>query len=151
MQEIGNKIPTIKERFLYVLECKGIVKDKFCNKIGMTYGNFTGKAKETPLNSTAIGNILLELPDLNPDWLILGTGKMLRDGTIEEKEDIPVKIIDNNSMGFILDRYEALVAENALLKKEVEDLKNSRGKSPDLADYIINQEKITGPMAAEPK
>jgi hypothetical protein len=44
----------------------------------MTSANFRGKAKETPINSTAIKNILLIIPDLNPDWLISGKGSMLR-------------------------------------------------------------------------
>lgn len=84
---MSNKFSTIKERILYVLEFKGIVKDKFIKKIGMTYGNFTGKAKETPLNSTAIGNILLELPDINIEWLITGKGEMLQTQKIEVKNN----------------------------------------------------------------
>lgn len=44
----------------------------------MTYSNFTGKAKETPLNSTAIANILSIAPDVNIEWLITGNGDILR-------------------------------------------------------------------------
>ena len=155
MQQIGNKIPTIKERMLYVLEIKGIVKDKFCNKIGMTYGNFTGKAKETPLNSNAIGNILLELPDLNPDWLILGTGSVFREGKIEEVHvptiETPVQLDDNSYMKLVMDRNESLVVENYVLKQEVEQLKQSRGKVADTIPYTDNLPKIGTHLAAEPR
>lgn len=78
MQEKSNKISNIKERILYSLELKGITKSTFFEKIGMTYGNFTGKSKETPLNSDAIGNILLEMPDINVEWLLTGKGEMLK-------------------------------------------------------------------------
>ncbi len=88
---MSNKLPNIKERILYALEYKGIVKEKFFTKIGMTYGNFTGKAKETPLNSNAIGNILLEIPDISPDWLITGDGTMLR-----AQEPAPHLVIDHD-------------------------------------------------------
>jgi hypothetical protein len=68
----------IKERIIKVIEFKRIAKEKFYSDIGMTSANFRGKAKETPINSTAIKNILLIIPDLNPDWLIFGKGSMLR-------------------------------------------------------------------------
>jgi hypothetical protein len=75
---MGNKISTIKERILFLLEYKGIVKSRFFQQIGMTYGNFTGESKKTPLNSDAIGNILLEIPDVSVEWLITGKGEMLK-------------------------------------------------------------------------
>ena len=86
---MSNKISTIKERILYLLECKEITKSKFFEKIDMTYGNFTGKSKKTPLNSDAIGNILLEIPDVNPEWLLTGNGQMLKESrpVKEEKGD----------------------------------------------------------------
>ena len=43
---MSNKFSNIKERVLYILEYKGITKSKFFEDIGVTYGNFTGKAKE---------------------------------------------------------------------------------------------------------
>jgi hypothetical protein len=72
---MSNKFSTIKERILHILEVKGIIKDKFFNDVGMTYGNFTGSAKKTPLNSTAISNIFSKIPDINLEWLITGEGE----------------------------------------------------------------------------
>ena len=63
-----NKFPTIKDRILYLAEIKGFGKKNFCEKIGMSYGSFTGQAKNTPLNSNAIANILCIVPDVNLHW-----------------------------------------------------------------------------------
>ena len=60
-----NKFPTIKDRILYLAEIKGFGKKNFCEKIGMSYGSFTGQAKNTPLNSNAIANILCIVPDVH--------------------------------------------------------------------------------------
>ena len=67
-----NKFPTIKDRILYLAEIKGFGKKNFCEKIGMSYGSFTGQAKNTPLNSNAIANILCIVPDVNLHWLLTG-------------------------------------------------------------------------------
>lgn len=69
----------IKERVIQLLENKGIAKEKFYKKIGVTSANFRGNAKNTPLNSTAIENILSEIPDLNVEWLLTGKGSMLKE------------------------------------------------------------------------
>jgi DNA-binding Xre family transcriptional regulator len=90
--KLNNKFSTIKERILYLLEMKGITKEKFFIEIGMTYGNFTGKAKKTPLNSRAIGNIFSKIPDVNLEWLIIGSGIMFKKNeVIEEKNEEPSK------------------------------------------------------------
>ncbi len=73
-----NKILNIKERILQIPEKEGITKQSFFEKISMTYGNFTGKSKNTPINSNAIEDILLKFPHINPDWLLLGDGEMYR-------------------------------------------------------------------------
>ena len=68
----------IKERVLQVLEYKSIGIEKFFLKIGMSSANFRGNARKTPLNSTAIENILSEIPDVNSEWLLTGCGEMLK-------------------------------------------------------------------------
>lgn len=76
---MANLFYNIKERSLKVADYKGIGRRDFCEKIGMTYQNFTGKAKESPLNSNAIQNIFAIAPDISMEWLITGKGNMLKD------------------------------------------------------------------------
>lgn len=75
---MDNKIASIKERILYLIEYKGDTREDFFKKIGMTYGNFKGNAKNTPLNSNSVANILSIYTDISPDWLLTGIGPMLR-------------------------------------------------------------------------
>lgn len=80
---MDNKFSKIKERVLYLIECHNDKKENFFEKIGMSYGNFKGTAKNTPLNSDAIANILTIYPDTNPDWLVTGEGSMFREPLAE--------------------------------------------------------------------
>ncbi|MGV4555828.1 S24 family peptidase [Ornithobacterium rhinotracheale] len=81
-----NILSNIKERVLYLSENVEVTKQEFFRKIGITYGNFTGKKKERPLNSDAIENILLIYPETNPEWLLTGKGEMLKDEKAEKQE-----------------------------------------------------------------
>lgn len=63
----------------------------------MTSANFRGKAKSTPLNSTAIENILSEIPDVNPKWLLTGKGDMLTKYTTE---GLPVSVFDETKLEY---------------------------------------------------
>lgn len=78
-KKTDNKFSEIKPRIIQVLEYKSIPKEEFYIKIGMTSASFRGSAKYTPLNSSAIENILSEIPDLNAVWLLTGKGNMLDD------------------------------------------------------------------------
>lgn len=71
-----DKITNIKERILLIAENKGIAKEKFFQEIGMTYGNFKGKSKLTPINSNAIVDIIAIHSDINLEWLLTGKGEM---------------------------------------------------------------------------
>lgn len=70
-----NILPNIKERVLYLSEKLEVNKQIFFRNIDITYGNFTGKKKRTPLNSDTIKNIILKYPAVNAEWLLLGCGK----------------------------------------------------------------------------
>ncbi|GIZ15766.1 XRE family transcriptional regulator [Capnocytophaga catalasegens] len=85
----------IKERVIQVIEIKGIAKEKFFEKIGVTSANFRGNAKKTPLNSTTIENILSEIPELNPEWLLTGKGSMLK---TESKGSVNQNLVGDNSV-----------------------------------------------------
>ena len=77
----ANLFSMIKDRIIQIIESKGIAKESFYTKIGMTSASFRGKAKSMPLNSNAIENILSEIPDLNAEWLLTGKGSMLKESS----------------------------------------------------------------------
>lgn len=72
-----DKSSLIKERVLQIAEYKEVTKREFFESIEMSYGNFTGKSKKTPLNSNAIQNISSMYPDISLEWLIHGEGEMI--------------------------------------------------------------------------
>jgi len=80
-----DKFSNIKERVLQIAENKSIPKEKFFEMIGMTYGNFKGKSKKTPLNSNAIADISALFPEIDLNWLITG----------KRKEDILANILED--------------------------------------------------------
>ncbi len=73
-----DKFTNIKERVLQFANNKGVSYETFFDRIGMSYGNFKGKSKKTPLNSKAIEDIFTIYPDLNLEWLLTGEGQMLK-------------------------------------------------------------------------
>ena len=81
-----RKITNIKERILYYTDLKGLVKEKFFDDLGVTYGNFKGKAKNQALGSDVIERIITKYPEINPFWLLTGEGEMLN--TKSEKNTI---------------------------------------------------------------
>lgn len=80
----------IKERIIKLIEFKGIPKEEFYVRIGMTSASFRGDAKNRPLNSNAIENIFSEIPDVNLEWLITGKGEMIK-SILETNETIHSK------------------------------------------------------------
>lgn len=115
----------IKERIIQVIEIKGIAKEKFFEKIGVTSANFRGKAKKTPLNSTAIENVLSEIPELNPEWLLTGKGTMFKtegSGSVSQNlvRDNGVQVEGSNN-GKIKNNTESQIVKE--LKAKIEGLK----------------------------
>lgn len=78
---MSTKLSTIKERILQLSENLGVTKQEFFKKIEITYGNFTGDKKKTPINSNAIENILRIYPETNLMWLITGAGDMFNEAS----------------------------------------------------------------------
>lgn len=74
---MSKKNTTIKDRILYFAENEEISKQEFFRKTNLNYSNFTGKSKESDLNSKSVAEILLTYPQINPYWLLSGNGEML--------------------------------------------------------------------------
>jgi len=149
-----ENISTIKERIFQFIENKGITKAEFCDKTGISYANFKGKSLLSELGGDKVAEIVSIYAEISPDWLLTGTGSMLRSGTPQASSapapPAPTQTAaptpqapDDSSMHYIMQRYESLIAENALLKKEVEELKQSRGKSIGPTSYTIGEKPGT--------
>lgn len=127
-----NKFTTIKERVLEVIEHYGYTKTEFCAKIGITTANLRGNARKTPLNSDALEKIFSLCPEISPDWLIMGTGDMMREAsqtTVDQQDDK-----DSVSPAFetLIRTNDRLAATNQVLAEN-----NAR-----LMDYLKNEKGI---------
>ena len=113
----------IKERILQIAKRKGITNREICQKIGLTYGGFTGENKKRPVNSDAIANLLAEYPDVDPRWLLTGQGSMLREQSAPEVAPPPSEpafpgfIEEIKSLSVKVGRLEA---ENEHLRAAIE-------------------------------
>jgi hypothetical protein len=114
----------IKERVLQIAENKGISKEKFFEQIGMTYGNFKGKSKKTPLNSNAIVDISTIYPDVNLEWLLLGKGSMFKKDQLLNTPANQENSIDYKELAEARkETIELLKFKIETLEKELESLK----------------------------
>lgn len=107
----------IKERILYIAEYKGISKEKFFTELGVTYGNFKGKAKEKALSSDVLAKIVAKYPDINTYWLLNGIGEMLKNPkpiTTLEKENKNTK--EDISKRFN-EAIKVIISKNPKIKK----------------------------------
>lgn len=99
-------------------------------------------ANNTDIQAKWIQKIVENYPKYSIEWIITGHGDMLK------SNEIQIKPVDND---WILRRFEEVVGENALLKKENEELKLSRGKPTNVTTYPKLSKEIGSHIAAEPK
>jgi hypothetical protein len=95
-----EKISPIKRRILKFIEYKGITKQHFCEKTGISYANIKGKSLESEFGGTQIAEILSIFTELSPDWLLTGRGEMLRKNVenINNSSDVIVSGDNNNNI-----------------------------------------------------
>lgn len=112
-----NKFTNIKERVVQFAKKQSISQERFFHSIGMTSANFRGKAKESPLNSNAIANIITKYPSIDIHWLLLG-----------ESKSAPVNVL--NEPGLKYETLDKSCEEKdeiiAMLKSQIEDLKSDK-------------------------
>lgn len=110
----------IKDRVLQIAEYKGVAKEKFIENIGMTYGNFKGKSKESALNSNTIEKIITIHPDVNLQWLITGNGEMINSEVLPRIMNMNRKTTDIIHDSQVINLYdlEATAGLSDLFKSE---------------------------------
>lgn len=69
---------TVKERILAFIKAKSISQKKFEEAASLSNG-YVNNLKSAP-SSTILQRIFGAYPDLNEQWLLTGTGPMLKDG-----------------------------------------------------------------------
>lgn len=110
----------IKDRVIEYLKINGITKQDFCEKTGISYANMTGKSLQSEFGGDQIYEILQNYPELNPDWLLLGKGEMLRSDaqkTVSSSADsdkIWKEILADKDR-----RIEELIIENYKIREQV--------------------------------
>ncbi len=139
----------IKERLVQVIELKGIAKEKFYKKIGSTSANFRGNARKTPLRSDIIENVLSEISDLSPEWLLTGKGAMLKTDTsntepLDTSEKVQyeekIRLLENT----LKDKEEII----KLLREQVDSLKKGDfdfSSCLDMLDMVAETSKEYAP------
>ena len=112
-----REISIIKKRILQYIDFKGVSKYETYQKTGITNGVFS---QSNGISEDNLLKFLNYYTDINPQWLLLGTGEMLLSEKTEvspetatpENEENPYKLL-----------YE-LQKENGELRGEIERLKN---------------------------
>lgn len=109
----------MEERIRQIIEYYNISIRQFEQKISVSDGLIhKALARKSGLKSDTLAKILDIFPQINPDWLLLGKGEMLRVSSPETPSD--------TTLSALLDRISDLAqelgraqAENAELKKEL--------------------------------
>ena len=112
-----NKFTTIKERAVQFAKKQSLSQERFFHSIGMTSANFRGKAKESPLNSNVVANIITKYPNIDVHWLLLGESKSSQSNVVNEP-GLTYETSDKSCK----EKDEII----AMLKSQVEDLKSDK-------------------------
>ncbi|MDR1633033.1 MAG: hypothetical protein LBR97_09220 [Dysgonamonadaceae bacterium] len=117
MQENSENFTKIIERLSYFIEIKGDNFNKLAINIGLSNSYFSKMLKNKgSLGEDIIRKILLYYENINPEWLILGSGSMTK------KESVSSQISDKYLSEMVL-LISKLSEENGVIKTEKKQLK----------------------------
>lgn len=121
---------TIRSRILDFLEFKGLSRYRFYKLTDLSNGFLD---KEGAINSDNCEKICNVFPEMNPEWLVLGKGEMIRTHktgiNTQHLSEVPVYKDDSQNplaVEVLLDKIVELTTEIALLKMEIKELKKRR-------------------------
>lgn len=119
-----ENLAKIKQRVIFFVESQGIKKEDFYKKISSNGGNFRGKSLQSELSGEKIAEILANYTNLNPEWLILGKGEMLKDANAIPKCSEPpihynVEVDYKNKYLEVLEELTTLSRETIRLQSKI--------------------------------
>ena len=119
MQEKTENITKIIYRLQEYVKYKGITLNQVAVVIGVSNSYFSKMANSGgSLGEDIIRKILLFYDDLNSDWLIIGRGKMIKDGTISQNE--APDFVNAKLVQALADANKALSAANETILQQQE-------------------------------
>jgi len=117
MQEKSENFTKIVERLSYFLEIEGDNFHKLATNLGLSNSYFSKMLKNKgSLGEDIIRKILLYYENINPEWLILGTGSMKK----EKSASPPISDKYLSEMVLLISK---LSHENGIIKAEKKQLK----------------------------
>lgn len=118
----------LSDRIRQVIDYKGISINKFSIQIGVSNSYFNKILRDNnSVGSDKIEKILREYPEISPEWLILGSGEMLKNNdTITQTTtgDNNISIGKGNIKGNNAINSNAGTNDTKQLQKELADCKN---------------------------
>ena len=119
MQEKAENITKVIYRLQENVKYKGITLNQIAVVIGVSNSYFSKMANSGgSLGEDIIRKILLFYDDLNSDWLIIGRGKMIKDGTISQNE--APDFVNAKLVQALADANKALSAANETILQQQE-------------------------------
>ena len=118
-----SRMPFMRAQLIRLMARMGISGAELARLCGRSSVYISSVKDE--LQSSTIRKLKENIPGLNLDWLIMGTGEIM----LNEGETL---VFSNNDLLHrnLLARYESLVKENFMLKIEIDKLKSGE-KTPD--------------------
>lgn len=110
---------TIHERIELLINTLNLNKNSFAKAVGTSatvIQNILGPRQSKP--GFDLLSKIAETFDINSDWLLLGQGSMLKEQEQPHQEKQPSEL---------LQRFEEIVAENALLKAKLAEYEKGKG------------------------
>ncbi len=112
----------IKQKILQYLEYKGISKYKFYQETGITNGILS---QSNGISEDNLLRFLSYYKDISTEWLMRGEGSMLKAETPTDQSDATHLNTENTILNTLKGIIDEHTSEIAMLKIEVENLKNT--------------------------
>lgn len=128
-----EEISTIKGRILSFLDSEGIKKTEFYQATGLSDSNFKGRNRLSQPGGDMIVKILTSYPVLSADWLLTGSGDMLK--SITTQVEVPVTQVSSAPLPEINYEYKGAPYYNVDFIGGFDIVLNDQTINP---DYYIN-------------